>query len=96
MNHPKPTGFAMSKYRLKFHQRWDDGNAKYDEWYTLQYAWDSLIPFRKKPIWKTVGYTSEAGHIDIRGDKKWAEKQAKHYKIPMPPAPQLEHKEPKQ
>jgi len=70
----------MSEYRLKHYKGFDKGYATEYEYYTLE----RLKRFLWWSWWSEEGYYTEVGVIRYTGDKKWAQKIAKHLVIEMP------------
>lgn len=72
---------VQPQYRLRHHKRFNNSQAKYDEWWTLQKRRRFLWHW----YWKTECYYTEAGPIEERFyDRKKVVKLAEHYGIEMP------------
>lgn len=77
----------MTKYKLKYHERFDIDDAKTHTWYTL-HEWRKNF-FGKGMSWKPVKvytYASLAGggKDPATGDYFWAKRIAKEFKIKVP------------
>lgn len=79
----KPT----EDHKLFFCYEWQDEKADYRRWYEL---WTYCRNWRGKWAWrrKQNVFHTEAGKMEIpyTGDREWANKIAKHYKIELPEA----------
>lgn len=74
----------MSKYRLVVSRWFDNLTAEEVEEYQLE-EWFEKNGWFDKPRWVNVWDKDEDDYeFRVRGDKEWAKRIAKHYKIDMP------------